>query len=172
MTAQRGDHTCKHIFTVITSDRLLAKSSQRANKTHLGSKITVSELGYIRSPQTKLCVGCTRWVPQCRAGTISQIIIYHQLIWWTTYCFSPFSSRKRQTFAGSSFLTVRIYSLSLFFFFFFTPKQTKHFLMCLVKIIGKLNDNENNPQWQSNISELQDISDPKWFSKKVRARPS
>lgn len=59
MTAQRGDHTCKHIFTVITSHVLLAKSSQRANKTHLGSKITVSELGYVRSPQTKLCVGCT-----------------------------------------------------------------------------------------------------------------
>lgn len=31
----------------------------------------------------------------------------------------------------------------------------------IVNIIGKVADNENNPQWQSNISELQAVSDSK-----------
>ena len=36
----------------------------------------------------------------------------------------------------------------------------------IVNIIGKVADNENNPQWQSNISELQAVSDSKWFSER------
>lgn len=47
------------------------------------------------------------------------------------------------------------------FFFFFYTKTDKTLHRLIVKIIGKLTDNENNPRWQSNISELQDISDPK-----------
>ena len=75
MTVQHGDHTCKHIFTVITSDVQHAKSSQQ--------QITANELRYNRVNRS------------------------------------------------------------------------------IVNIIGKVADNENNPQWQSNISELQAVSDSK-----------